>query len=378
MQGSFLEEIKLNKQNKWLYGTVIFTVLFAVMSIIVRFFSVEELPAQVSGVLFQVAVTAIITVFLLNGQSATEEERDKSLRVFEKKQEVYHHFLDNFKQIIRDGKIAIQIGENHEENIDELKDLLFELGYIQLHTSEENTREIFAEVAEIIKLLNHFQSEGVCQQQQLPQFYAQLSQHLFKIISILKADLYGKDAKTVESETVKVLLESCDLFVQNGELDKYALQGYFWDSLQDRLLAKGYQFERKDFKQDVMQFYARARNRHRWYGVDIPIHTFENGKTANFRVEIENTLFYGLTREYENAENEELETACKALHIAGSPYWYAWKWFDRNSLDFWRLDSEAFDRLNHPMKRERLMDEIVEELDSYIKQFQQAIKQQKE
>lgn len=368
----------LNKQNKWLYGTVIFTVLFAVMSIVVRFFSAEELPAQVSGVLFQVAVTAIITVFLLNGQSATEEERDKSLRVFEKKQEVYHHFLDNFKQIIRDGKIEINVGENAESQIDELKELLFELGYIQLHTSEENTKAVFTEVAEIIKLLNYFESEGVRQQQQLPQFYAQLSQHLFKIISILKADLYGKETKTIERETVKELLESCDLFVQNSELDKYALQNYFWAALQARLVKKGYPLEQKDFKQDVMQFYARARNRHRWYGVDIPIHTFENGKTANFRVEIENTLFYGLTREYENAENMALETACKALHISGSPHWYGWKWFDRNSLDFWRLDSEAFDRLNHPMKRERLMDEITEELDSYIKQFQQAIQQQKE
>ncbi|WP_107960878.1 hypothetical protein [Neisseria cinerea] len=43
-------------------------------------------------------LTAIVTVFLLQGQTAQEEQRDKSLKVFEKKQEIYHGFLDKLKE----------------------------------------------------------------------------------------------------------------------------------------------------------------------------------------------------------------------------------------------------------------------------------------
>lgn len=365
----------LKRSNRWAYGIGVFTLIFLLISVLFQLLDIQELPAQVSGVLFEVVVTAIITVLLLNGQSATEEERDKSLRVFEKKQEVYHHFLENFKKIICDGKIVIQIGENHEENIDELKELLFELGYIQLHTSEENTREIFAEVAEIIKLLNYFESEGERQQQQLPQFYAQLSQHLFKIISILKADLYGKDAKTIETETVKGLLESCDLFVQNGEFDKYALQNNFWEHLQDRLLAKGYQFERFDFKQEVSQYYARARNRYRYYGLEFPIYTLNDGQPLMFRIEVGNVLYYGFFSEHEKEDMPILLEAAQEANFSLNTYWCGFKYFDRNELDFWRLNSEAFERLNHPLKRDRLMDEIADELDGYIKRLQQYIQQ---
>lgn len=362
----------ITNSNRWIYGIAIFTLIFLGVSILFELLDIQTLPTQVSGVLFEVVVTAIITVLLLNGQSATEEERDKSLRVFEKKQEVYHHFLENFKQIIRDGKVAISVGED-DKNIDELKELLFELGYIQLHTSEQNTKMIFSEVAEIIKLLNHFETEGSRQQQQLPIFYANLSKHLFQIISILKADLYGKDTTTIDSELVKELLECCDLFVENSELNQYELQNYFWSSLQEKLKNRGYKFKPHDFQHDISQFYARARNRHRWYGINIPLYTSKEGEIFNFRLEIENTLFYGVVRNEKGQPNDELVNICSSLGFRPSEHWFGWKFFDRNSLNFWSMESEAFQRLNHPMKREMLMEEIAQEIDNYIKQLKTVI-----
>ena len=84
---------------------------------------VENINNSAIGAIF----TAIITVFLLQGQTATEEERDKNLSVFEKKQEVFHNFLEKLKEIVQDGKITISIRDDAKEgeNIDELKELLF-------------------------------------------------------------------------------------------------------------------------------------------------------------------------------------------------------------------------------------------------------------
>ncbi|MDU8923348.1 hypothetical protein RYD26_00175 [Pasteurellaceae bacterium LIM206] len=82
----------MNKNNKWLYGIGIFTIIFVIVSVVFRNLTIDDLPIQVTGTLFGVVITAIITVFLLNGQSASEEQRDKSLLVFEKKQEIYHNF----------------------------------------------------------------------------------------------------------------------------------------------------------------------------------------------------------------------------------------------------------------------------------------------
>ena len=72
-------------------------------------------------------LTAIVTVFLLQGQTAQEEQRDKSLKVFEKKQEIYHEFLDKLKEIVQDGKITISRMENGNDDTDELKDLTIQM-----------------------------------------------------------------------------------------------------------------------------------------------------------------------------------------------------------------------------------------------------------
>ena len=68
-------------------------------------------------------LTAIVTVFLLQGQTATEEERDKNLTVFEKKQEVYHQFLEKLKDIVEDGKVQIALNKDPVDTFDGIKGL---------------------------------------------------------------------------------------------------------------------------------------------------------------------------------------------------------------------------------------------------------------
>lgn len=209
-----MDQFKISRKNKWAYGIAIFTVIFLICSILFRIFDVDGLPAQLSGVLLEVVITAIVTVLLLNGQSATEEERDKNLRVFAKKQEVYHNFLANFKQIILDSEITIDTHKKYSNHaIDEVKDLIFELGYIQLHSNEKNTHDIFEEVTKIIRLITEFEQQHQHNEQQRSEFYSHLSGHLFKIISILKSDLYGEEIKEMDPKVIQELLDSCGIFM---------------------------------------------------------------------------------------------------------------------------------------------------------------------
>ncbi|GIM60690.1 hypothetical protein CAPN008_07400 [Capnocytophaga canis] len=363
----------MNNKNLWIYGIIGFSILFLGGAILFKIFEMESLPSQFYGALIGVVITAIITVFLLQGQTANEEKRERNLKVFEKKQEVYHDFLEKLKDIIQDGEITLA---NSETNIDELKDLIFQLGYIQMHTSPENTDKIFERVSKLIQLMNDFSTDKD-KQSKLPKFYSQLCEEVFGIISILKSDLYTSEATSINVKRIEELLRECDLFIENEGFNKYELQNYFWNELQKQLKNKGYEIIPKDFTQDVNEFYARARNRHRWFGFWFPVYSTKEGKTLNFCVELENSYYYGFIKSQPNEKNEVILDVVQqtSTNFKETANWFGYKLADRNNLDFWKLNSSEFERLKHPRKREELIAEIVNEMDMYITKFQQIAKQ---
>ncbi len=365
----------MKKKNLWLYGIIVFTLLFIASSVLFRVFVVEILPSQFFGALIGVVITAIITVLLLQGQTANEEQRERSIKVFEKKQSVYHEFLEKLKEIIKDGQITIAAqGKNAtiDQNVDELKDLLFQLGYIQMHTSEENTNKIFERVAKIIQLMNDFSSEGKDKQKLLPEFYASLSEELFGVVSILKSDLYGIETNSIGREKILDLLRECDLFIDTDEFDKYDIQKYFLDELQNQLIAKGYKITKKDFTQDISEYYAKARNRHRWYSFSFEIYSYPNSdEKVFFEIGIENSYYYGFRNKTENTDFNPVLKDLLQNSLIGFNTRKNWiyTFSKKNDLDFWKFNSPSFEKLKNPRKREVLISEIVQEMDFNIETF---------
>lgn len=327
-------------------------------------------------------LTAIVTVFLLQGQTATEEERDKNLTVFEKKQEVYHQFLEKLKDIVEDGKVQIALNKDPVDTIDELKDLLFQLSYIQMHSTEETTKAIFERVTNLIKKMNEFMAAGEDKQKLVANYYASFAEELFSIVAILKNDLYKTTSNPIAKESVETLLSECDLFIEGEKLDKYEMQNYFWNELQTQLENQSIEIELKDFSQDVNQYYARARNRHRWYGIQIPVYTTKNGETIHFKVELDNEIYYGFPRNGTALDNLEQETQLINIIKKISPsfsnnqWWFGWKNPDKYNLNFWTLDSKDFEYFKHPQRRAKMMKEYSKEISNYIKQFQDLAEEQ--
>lgn len=120
----------MSSKTTWQYWVLLFALLVLGASIIFQIFNVDTLLNRLYGSLIGVVLTAIVTVFLLQGQMQSQEKREKSVKVFEKKQLVYHDFLVHLDRILQDGKLAIPERGSDEPN--ELIELILQLGYIKL------------------------------------------------------------------------------------------------------------------------------------------------------------------------------------------------------------------------------------------------------
>jgi hypothetical protein len=330
------------------------------------------------GVVMTVAVTAILLdkqaatqKELMKNQSESEELKERNMKVFEKKQEVYHHFLEQLQKIIQDGKITT-IGVKREDGtidrtIDKIKDLIFQLSYIQLHASTEETKEVLKYIAIIIQVLNDFDStKEEDKHKELNKFYSNLFKNLFEIVAILKSDLYGKDIETIPEAEIESILKKFELYAEVIDMDKHAIQLYFWNELRDLLKEKGYKLEEKDFKQAVNEFYAGNK----WNGTELEV---EDGTWLSIHLEQDN-FFYGFCRENSGAVNTELEQRIKNTSslFKSNKWWYGLKNPDRYKFDFWSLQSKDFEELKNLRKRDNIMRELADEIDRYVKKFRQT------
>jgi hypothetical protein len=190
-------------------------VIFISISLYTELFNSTDLPIQISGALLDAVITALITYFLLTGQTKQEELRERQVKVFEKKQEIYYLFLEKLKDIIQDGEITI--GSKREDgtidrSVDELKDLLFILGYLRMHTSiEKNTfNNLLNTVLKILRYINQFNSQKTTDKNMLV-FYDNLSNALFELIDVLKEDLYEDKCERIEQDKIKQIFKECGL-----------------------------------------------------------------------------------------------------------------------------------------------------------------------
>lgn len=155
----------MKNKNLPLIGIIAFTILFIASAVIFKIYEVEVLPSQFYGALIAVVLTAIITLFLLQGQSAHEIQREKDIKIFDAKIKVYSEFIqkmwaiasaDNLvdKGVSQDGlkelrticfsKIIFYLNKNQIEKLSDLIDGIDGDGV-------DNVRYAFAEITEVLK-----------------------------------------------------------------------------------------------------------------------------------------------------------------------------------------------------------------------------------
>lgn len=129
------------KVKPWSLGIIILALLFIAAAVIFQIFDIEILPSQFYGALIGVVITAIITVFLLQGQSDKEIAREKDVKIFEEKIKVYSEFTGKLWGMLADDGVIT----NNELN--ELRTICFR--QLVFYLDNKQIKEIHEQIANI-------------------------------------------------------------------------------------------------------------------------------------------------------------------------------------------------------------------------------------
>ena len=86
---------------------LVVAIVFLVGMIVLQMFFGGEgiLPVQILGAMVGACLTAIITLFLLIGQTESQENKDKAIKIYEQKIRVYSSFISSLWETLSDGKL---------------------------------------------------------------------------------------------------------------------------------------------------------------------------------------------------------------------------------------------------------------------------------
>lgn len=158
----------MNNKNFWIYGVIVFSVLFLGGGVLFQIFEFGSLPMQFYGALIGVVITAIITVFLLQGQTATEEMKEQNMKVFEKKTEIFSDFMDNLWEIWKKKNISME----------EIVDIIGRVSRdIIPYTKPSTTKELLGYLNAIADSIN---------KEDLPE---KIDENVFNIINVLSKEI---------------------------------------------------------------------------------------------------------------------------------------------------------------------------------------------
>ncbi len=194
-------------------------ILLILIAVAVVFLSEMEWPTSLSSsgivaiisALISVIITVTVTSLLLNLQTKVESEKDHDLMKFERKQAVYHDFINELQNIV--SKTAQQRFKCNDAdigpNIQRLESLFFQLGLLKLHCKEEILSEVMNNIADIMKTLHTLQEHPRIKEKTgegtrktlndydasevncgLYNYFREIAACVFSISALLRKDLY--------------------------------------------------------------------------------------------------------------------------------------------------------------------------------------------
>ncbi len=153
------------------------------------------------------------------------------------------------------------------------------------------------------------------------------------------------------------------------------LQCYFWDTLQNLLIAKGYKIEKRDFSKDVEDYYKSSRFKR--YRVTFNIYRTKKKKDVTFSIVMTESYYYGIAYSGEVLKDKALEDAIDGAHpsIALDKNWAGFGTpAPRYAMNFKKMDSEAIGKLKNPTSRAVVMNGVANEIDTLVKTLSDTFK----
>ena len=194
----------LVKENTFLILCVCFFALFVILAAVSGAWPGKDISAQFFSAMAGALVAAIITLFLLKGQTSVEADRQKDSKVFEERLSIYKEFLHKLCDVVKDQKIT------PEEEIE----LQFQVSCIAMHTSSESIKNISVQVKDIIERIKNNDTNKKL-----------MLEELFKISDSFNKELYGdkiikdKDADN-EEDSRRDTIANFEILVYS-DMNKY-------------------------------------------------------------------------------------------------------------------------------------------------------------
>ena len=199
-------------------------------------------------------------------------------------------------------------------------------------------------------------------------------------------DIFGITVKVANSDNTKLMPSNMTIAaagreaVETDNLTDEQLQLYFWNALQDQLIAKGYDIEKKDFTADVAD-YAKS-TRYKRYGVTFDIYKTKDrkNKAVTFSIIMKERYFFGVRYKGEIASGPALVAALTGIDplinvdVDHSAWAACATASPRNELNFKTMTSEGFGKLKNPTARAAFMGGIANEIDTLIKKMVKSFK----
>lgn len=147
-------------------------------------------------------VAAIITLFLLKGQTALEADRQKDSKVFEEKLRIYQEFLKKLCDVVKDQKITP----------DEEIELQFQVSYIAMHTKSDSIKIISEQVRKIVVDIKNNEKDS-----------NNMLTQLFVISDALYKELYDKDNSFDDEDRSKTIVNFESILAPKNDSRLYEL-----------------------------------------------------------------------------------------------------------------------------------------------------------
>ena len=200
-----------------LLGCIVLLVLFVGVATLSGSWPGTDASAQILSALAGAVVAAIITLFLLLGQTSSEEKKERNTKVFEEKLRIYQDFLHCLYDVIKDGEVT------KEEAIK----LEFQTSYITMHTDSARIKEIAEQVKNIVDSLNEdFKSSNSNNGEEKEAMKNNiLMKNLFGIVNEFKKELYPSissedEKKEEDDESTKKSIEAFSSIIEAVEVKK--------------------------------------------------------------------------------------------------------------------------------------------------------------
>jgi hypothetical protein len=144
-------------------------VAFCLATTDIKILSIDALPPSFIGALLGAVISGIITVVLLIGQSTAGEVKERNVKVFEKKSEMFQDYIGKLREVWENQRIA---PEDFKTLIDNFRIEL--MVYLKKKT--------------VNAIAEHLDKLGDCSLEKTPDLDT-LNENIFEVINILSRDL---------------------------------------------------------------------------------------------------------------------------------------------------------------------------------------------